>query len=78
MRNTSRKSRSTVTSNTLKVIASDQSVSTRGGTVTLQTGSKPLSVQIGVPKVKPKEAKFSHENLKRLQASTNLSDKSLL
>ena len=78
VRSTSRKSQSSVTSSTLKAIATDQSVSTRGGTLTLQTGSKPLPVQIGTPKVHPKQATFSHENLKRLQASTNLSDKSLL
>ena len=78
VRNTSRKSQSTVASNTLKNIAEDQSVSTRGGTLQLQTGSKQLPVKIGTPQVKPKEPTFSHENLKRLQAATNLSDKSLL
>ena len=78
VRNTSRKSQATVASNTLKHIAADQSVSTRGGTVELQTGSKPIPVQIGAPKVKPKETTFSHENLKKLQAATNMSDKTLL
>jgi hypothetical protein len=78
VRNVSSKSRSTVTSNTLKTIADEQCVSTRGGTVKLQTGSKAIPVKIGTVKVKPKEPTFSHENLKRLQAANNLSDKSLL
>ena len=78
VKNTSRKSKAKVTSSTLKVIAEEQQVSTRGGVVNLQTGSKPLPVQIGTPKVKPKVPKFSHENLKRLQAANNLSDKTLV
>ena len=78
IRNVSRKSKSTITSNTLKSIASEESVTSRGGTLELQTGSKTIPVIIGTPQVKPKEPAFSHDNLKRLQAATNLSDKSLL
>ena len=66
VRNTSRKSRTTVVANTLKTIADEQGVSVRGGTVNLQTAFYPIPVQIGTPKVKPKEPTFSHENLKRL------------
>ena len=78
VRNTSRKSRTTVAANALKTIADEQGVSVRGGTVNLQTAFYPVPVQIGTPKVKPKEPTFSHENLKKLQLATNLSDKSLL
>ena len=78
VRNVSRKSRSTVASNTLKTIADEQCVSTRGGTLKLQTGCKPITVQIGNDKVKPREPTFSHENLKKLQTATKLSDRSLM
>ena len=78
VRNVSRKSRANVTSNTLKTIAEEEGVSTRGGTLKLQTGSKSIQVQVGTPRTAPKEATFSHENLKRLQAASNISDRSLL
>ena len=78
LKSTSQKSRAKVTSSTLKKIAEDSGVSTKGGVAQLQTGSKPLPVQIGTQKVKPKVAKFSHENLKKLQTATNLSDNTLL
>ena len=78
VKNISGRSRAKVTSSTLKTVAADQGVSTRGGIVELQTGSKPLPVQIGTPKIKPKMAKFSHENLKKLQTANNLSDQTLL
>ena len=78
VRNVSKKSRANVTSSTLKSIAEDEGVSTRGGTLKLQTGSKPIQVQVGTSRESPKEATFSHENLKRLQAASNISDTSLL
>ena len=78
VKSTSEKSRSKVTSSSLKVIAEEQEVSTRGGVLNLKTGGNPLPVQIGAPTVKPREPKFSHENMKKLQAATNLSDKMLL
>ena len=78
VRNSSGKSRAKVASSTLKSIAADQGISTRGGIVELQTGSKTFQVQLGESKVKPKAAKFSHESLKKLQAANNLSDKTLL
>ena len=77
VRNTSTRSKSKITASGLKNIADEQGTSTRGGTLKLQTGSKPIPVVIGAPQIKPKQAKFSHENLKRLQAATNLSDKSM-
>lgn len=78
VRSRSEKSRSKVAASTLKSLAGDQGVSLRGGTIQLATGSNPLPVQIGTSKIRPKEAKFSHENLKKLQAAHNLSDNSLL
>ena len=78
MKTTSRKSRAAVTCSTLKTIAEESGVSTKGGVVELQSGSRLLPVQIGTPKVKPKVAKFSHENLKKIQTAHNLSDKTML
>lgn len=78
VRNTSDKSRSKVTAAALKTIAIDSGVSLKGGVVELGTGSKPIPVQIGTPKLKPKNCQFSIENLKKLQAANNMSDKTLL
>ena len=77
VKNTSEKTKSKVTCNSLKSVAEDQGISTRGGTVQLVTGSNPLPVVIGAPKQRLKEKKFSHENLLKLQAANNLSDKSI-
>ena len=63
VRNSSGKSRAKVTSATLKTIADESGVSLKGGVIQLQTGSKPIPVQIGTSKVRPKDTKFSHENL---------------
>ena len=78
VKSSSEKSRAKVASSTLKFIAEEQEVSTRGGVVNLQTGGKPLPVQLGTPEVEPRVPKFSHENLKSLQAANNMSDKTLL
>ena len=78
VRNTSGKSKAKVASSTLKSLAEEQGVSSRGGVIHLETGSKPIPVQVGTPKVKPRDPKFSHENLKRLQTANNLSDKTML
>ena len=78
VRNTSGKSRSKVAAATLKTIAADQGVSTKGGTLQLQSGKNPLPIQLGTPRIQPKKAKFSHEELKKLQTAHNLSDKTLL
>ena len=73
----SRKSRSKVTSSILKNVAADQGISTRGGKIELQTGSKSLPVRIGEPQVVPKQPRFTHEDLKKVQAAHNLSDKAI-
>ena len=67
VKNTSGKSRSRVASATLKTLAEEQGVSTRGGTLQLKSGSKYLPVHLGNSRAKPKEAKFSHANLQKLQ-----------
>ena len=78
VRQTSDKSKAKVVSATLKTICEEQGISTRGGRLQLQTGSKSLPVQVGTPKNHPKKARFSYNNLKRLQAQNNLSDRVLL
>ena len=78
VRKTSQKSRSKITAKGLKSVAEEKGVSTRGGTLDLKTGSKPLQVKIGASKVQLKPAYFSHENMKRLQTSLNLSDRATL
>ena len=78
VKNTSEKSRSKVAASTIKTIAGDHGVSTRGGIIELPSGTKSLQVQIGNPKIRPKQPKFSHENLIKLQTANNLSDRNLL
>ena len=77
VKNKSAKSRGKVTSSILKTVAADQSVTLRGGQVNLPSGSNILHVKLGTPKVVPKPPRFSHENLKRIQAAHNLSDKAI-
>ena len=62
-------------SNVLKSICADKGVSTSGGTIYLGTGSKPIPVTVGKPKVLVKRPRFTIDNLKRLKTSMNLSDR---
>ena len=78
VKNTSGNSRSKVTASTLKTIAEEEGVSTRGGVLELASSSKHLPIQIGNPQVKSTHGQFSHKNLKQLQTVNNLSDKTLL
>ena len=79
LENTSPKTRSILTAINLKSIALESNVSLRGGTVELKTrSSKVLPVQIGTAKVKPRRRKFSLEDLLRLQATLNISDRAIL
>ena len=78
VKKTSGRSRAKIASSTLKTIALDQGVSTQGGLLQLQTGSRPIPVQLSAPKIKPKNAKFSHDDLKMMQTANNLSDQTLL
>ena len=61
----------------LKTTASDSEMSTRGGVVELQSGSKKLPVTIGTPKDSNASHQFSHEDMKRVQTDHNLSDKTV-
>ena len=61
----------------LKTTASDSEMSTRGGVVELQSGSKKLPVTIGTPKDSKASHQFSHEDMKRVQTDHNLSDKTV-
>ena len=74
LRNNSEKSQAAVTVSSLKTIAEDQNMSTRGGIVKLTSGSKLLPVQIGTSKLKRPSKVFSHEDLMALQRELNWSD----
>ena len=78
VRNSSVKTKCNVIASELKCLAEDQGVSTKGGDIELQSGSKTLPVQIGTKKCGPKEPKFSHENLKNLGARLNLSGNAVM
>ena len=79
VKSTSINSKTKVASAAIQDIAkNDIGVSTRGGTVCLPSGSKEIPITIGTPKAKPKEPNFTHKDLMNLQASENLSDRSLL
>ena len=78
VKNSSEKSKATVASEALHDIAQNVGASTRGGVVILPSGNNKLPVTIGTAKVATKEAKFSHEDMMRLQGSQNLSDRGLM
>ena len=71
------KTRSKLVSNQLKTAVQETGGSLRGGTIDLQSGSNTLKVSVGTPKQPPKEPKFTHENLIRMQTAHNLSDKTI-
>ena len=76
----SKKSKAKITGRSLKSVFDDQTLSYRGGTATLPTGGTPVQVtmgDIGNLKVTKKSARWSHKDLKRLQSSMNLSDRSI-
>ena len=52
---------------TLKSIADEKGVSTRGGTIVLSSGSKKIPVQLGISKSKTPVKKFTHEDLMAIQ-----------
>ena len=77
VRSSSEGSKSSITVSTLKGMAEEQNISTKGGTVELKSHSKILPVQLGSSRVRPAPSKFSHESLIQLQASLNMSDNSI-
>ena len=80
VKSTSFKTKGKVTSSCLKSIFADRGVSTRGGSTCLPTGSKALPVTVGTSRGRShiKTARFSIENLIRLQTALNLSDRKIL
>ena len=76
-RSSSEKTRSKVTAILIKDMCTDSGVSLRGGNIGLKTEGTSLPVQIGRPRATPKQARFSHENLKRLQVANDFSDKAV-
>ena len=69
--------KASVTVSTLKDIINQDRGCMRGGLVNLQSGSKQLPVQVSTPRIKPKKAKFSHQDLIHLQTAQSMSDKSI-
>ena len=78
IRNSSEGSKANVLAQSLKDIAETQGESVRGGTISLQSGSKTLPVKIGTQRTRPETTKFSHENLKNLGKRLNLSNNSIM
>ena len=76
--NTSPKTQAKLTSKLLHSIAEQSGVGTRGDTINIQSGARLLPVTVGNPKQKAKEPFFSSEQLMRLQASQECSDRKLL
>ena len=66
-----------VTSSVLKDMCKDSGVSLKGGHINLATGGKNLSIQVGKSAMSLPKPRFSHENLKRLQAANNFSDRAV-
>ena len=72
------KSKAKITASTLKAVFSDQNISSQGGTATLPTGGRPVQVTLGRSQhTTQKAARWSHGDLKRLQAAMNLSDRNI-
>ena len=80
VKSTSFKTKGKVTSSCLKSVFADRGVSLRGGSTVLPTGSKALPVTVGTSRGRShiKRARFSVENLIKLQTALNLSDRKIL
>lgn len=80
VKSSSKKSKSRVLTSGLKSVFSDAGVSSRGGSLELGTGGKPITVRLGELKEKGfmKRPRWTHETLIKLQTNNNLSDKSLM
>ena len=77
VKSSSKKSRTRMVSTGLKQVFSEAGVSTRGGTLGLETKGKPLTVNLGA-KAPIKNSKWDLESLIKLQTKANLADKTLL
>ena len=79
VKSSSKKTKGKVTSSCLKAVFDEAGVTTRGGSTTIPTGSRPITVRVGTRrKGVMKTGRFSTENLIRLQTAFNLSDKTTL
>ena len=68
-----------VTSACLKAVFAEAGVSIKGGSTVLPTGSRPITVSIGAKaKGLMKSARFTAENMVKLQTVYNLSDRTTL
>ena len=75
----SKKSKGKVVSTSLKSIFEDEGAY-RGGSTTLPTGGKPIKVTMGSLTNRiftHKKPRWSHDSLKRLQSTMNLSDRAI-
>ena len=80
VKSSSRKTKGRVTTTCIKSVFADANITTRGGTTTLPSGGRhPLTVTLGSrAKDLMKPAKFSVENLIKIQTAFNFSDKTTL
>lgn len=76
IRSSSGRSRGKVLAGQLKEVFAEQGVTTKGGTVELETGTKPIKATLGV-KQKPQPF-FSTEAMNKLQAKLGVSDRKML
>ena len=79
VRSCSRKSKARVISSGLKSVFADSGVTTRGGTMAIATGGKPVTVTLGsnVKRIRAKP-RWTHDDLIKLQTNNNLSDRTIL
>lgn len=75
VKNKSLKSKEKIGSKIIKTLFDDKGGNRRGGTVILSTGGKPLPVSLSC---KVNKARFTHEDLKRLQVVHGTSDRGIL
>ena len=76
---TTKKAKARLTANIIKHIFEDEEISKKGGEVKLSTGSKSLSVTLGVKHSSKGEApRLGVKSMMRLQTACNLSDKTVL
>lgn len=66
-------------SSSIDSLVEEQGISKDGGKLKIKTGgSKPLELSVGKPRQSSASSQFSHDNLKRMQTTLNLSDKQTL
>ena len=76
-KSSSEKTKGKIKSDILKNVCTESGVSLKGGELSLTTGGKKLSVQVGKSSLSFPKPKFTHESLKRLQAANNFSERAV-